>query len=308
MKRRTVATFAALTLALAACASSDDTPDRLTVVATTTILGDVARNVVGEEAAVEVLLPIGADPHDFQLSSQQVAAVVAADLVVVNGLGLEEGLADALAAAVEDGARVFQVADHLDPLPFSGDHDHDDEDETHEEPLDPHVWLDPVRMAEAAGLIAEELVRIDPTGAWTSRADDYAAELRDVDGRIATLVDAIPPADRTLVTNHDALGYFADRYGFVVVDTVIPGGATLAEPSSEDLAALVQTIRTEGVRAIFAEATETRALAEAIAREAGGGVAVVELFTGSLGGPGSGAETLVDLLLTNATRVADALG
>jgi zinc/manganese transport system substrate-binding protein len=308
MKRRTVATFAALTLALAACASSDDTPDRLTVVATTTILGDVARNVVGEEAAVEVLLPIGADPHDFQLSSQQVAAVVAADLVVVNGLGLEEGLADALAAAVEDGARVFQVADHLDPLPFSGDHDHDDEDETHEEPLDPHVWLDPVRMAEAAGLIAEELVRIDPTGAWTSRADDYAAELRDVDGRIATLVDAIPPADRTLVTNHDALGYFADRYGFVVVDTVIPGGATLAEPSSEDLAALVQTIRTEGVRAIFAEATETRALAEAIAREAGGGVAVVELFTGSLGGPGSGAETLVDLLLTNATRIADALG
>ncbi len=109
------------------------------------------------------------------------------------------------------------------------------------------------------------------------------------------------------MTNHDALGYFAARYDFVVVDTVVPGGATLGEPSSDELARLVQNIRSEAVKAIFAETTEPTALAEAIAAEVGSDVAVVELFTGSLGGTGSGAESLIELLESNAERIAAAL-
>lgn len=302
---------ALLALVASACTGEESTrAPRVTVVATTTILGDVVRNVVGPDAGVEVLIPTGADPHDFQPSSRQVAALVAADLVVANGLGLEEGLLDALRSAASDGASIVYLAEALDPLPFSGDHtdDHGDDDDMHAEAaLDPHVWLDPIRMAEAARIVATELATIESTVNWSARAETYAAELIEADQRIQKILAVVDPDTRKLVTNHDALGYFADRYGFVVIDTVIPGGATLAEPSSDDLALLVQNIRAEGVRAIFAETTEPTSLAEAIAAEVGSGIAVVELFTGSLGGPDSGAESLTELLVSNAERIADAL-
>lgn len=306
----------AVTVAACSGGAGDEEP-RFTVVATTNILGDVVRNVVGADGDVEVLIPTGADPHDFQPSSQQVAKLVAADLVVANGLGLEEGLLDALESAASDGAPIVYLAPDLDPLLFSGDHDHDadHEEADHEETdhdtasgsLDPHVWLDPVRMAEAARIVADALATLDSSIDWTARADDYASRLADSDGRIQEILSAIPPENRKLVTNHDALGYFAARYGFTVIDTVIPGGATLGEPSSDELARLVENIRNEEVRAIFAETTEPTALAEAIAAEVGSGVEVVELFTGSLGGPGSGAETLIELLESNAARIAAAL-
>jgi zinc/manganese transport system substrate-binding protein len=123
-----------------------------------------------------------------------------------------------------------------------------------------------------------------------------------------TILDVVPAERRVLVTNHDALGYFADRYGFEVLGTVIPGGATLADPSSADLAELVATIQREEVPAIFAETIEPSVLAETVAAEVGDQVRVVELFTGSLGEEGSGAETLIDALIINARRIAEALG
>jgi zinc/manganese transport system substrate-binding protein len=258
------------------------------------------QNVVGDAATVEVLLPLGADPHDFQVSAQQVASLLRADLVVANGLDLEDQLADVLDGAEDDGANLLYVAELLDPLPFAAD----DADGA----LDPHVWLDPLRMADAARLIAEELGATDASVDWATRAEAYAAELVAADTAIAEILDVVPPTARKLVTNHDALGYFADRYGFTIVDTVIPGGATIAEPSSAELAELIAAIEREGVRAIFAETTEPTTIAEAVARDADIDVDVVELFTGSLGAPGSDAETLIDMLLTNAQRIADALG
>jgi zinc/manganese transport system substrate-binding protein len=111
-----------------------------------------------------------------------------------------------------------------------------------------------------------------------------------------------------MVTNHEAFGYFAARYGFEVIGVVIPGGSTLAEPSSAELAALVEIMESESVRVIFAETSQPTALAEAVAAELGGDVDVVELFTESLGPPGSGAETLSKMLLTNAERISAALG
>jgi zinc/manganese transport system substrate-binding protein len=117
----------------------------------------------------------------------------------------------------------------------------------------------------------------------------------------------VPDERRILVTNHDSLGYFADRYGFEVVATVIPGGSTLGEPSSAELAELVALIGETGVPAIFAENVEPSTLAEAVAAEAGSGVAVVELYTDSLGEAGSGADTLIGMLLTNAERIAGAM-
>jgi zinc/manganese transport system substrate-binding protein len=302
-------------MVLPACGESD-TGDAaaIDVVATTTILGDIAQAVGRGDVEVTVLMPRGADPHGFQLSSRQAATIAEADLVLANGLGLEPGLDDVLDAAVDDGANVVRVGELVDPLPF-GDHEKEYEDEEHEEEneqhehgdLDPHFWFDPLRVAEAADVIAAEFTSLDTGIDWTARADGYRAELTEADDEIGEILSVVPADRRRLVTNHDSLGYFADRYDFAVVGTVVPGGATLAEPSSAELAELVETVERESIPVIFAETTEPARLAEAVAAEVGFDVAVVELWTGSLGEPGSGAETLIEMLLTDARLIADAL-
>jgi zinc/manganese transport system substrate-binding protein len=278
--RRTQRRFASAVLAtsvlvLTGCAGSDSPPadGDIAIVATTTILGDVARQVAGSEATVEVLFPVGADPHDYRASARQVAAMRSADLVVANGLDLEDGLIDVLDSLEEDGANLLRVAELLDPIPFAGGG------------LDPHVWFDPLRMADAAGLIAGELQDLQPASDWVGRAEAYAAALADADRDITGLLSSIPADKRLLVTNHDSLGYLAARYDLQVVGTVIPGGSTMAEPSSAALADLADSIAAELDREVM----------------------VVELYTGSLGEPGSGAETLIDMLITNATRVSRGL-
>lgn len=283
-------------LVLGSCGSTDSPSDGPRVVATTTMLGDIVESVVGEAATVETLLPIGTDPHDYRPSAQEVAALVSADLVVANGLELEEGLNDVLENAADDGVTVLRIGELVDPIPFSSDPTE----------LDPHVWLDPLRMADAARLIGDALATLDSSADWAARAADYGAELEAADEEIIEILKAVQ--NRQLVTSHDSLSYFADRYDFEVLGVVIPGGSTLADPSSAELAALAEAITAADVAAIFAETTEPSALAEAVAAEVGTSVAVVELYTGSLGEPGSGADTLIGMLTTNARRIADALG
>ena len=283
----------------AACSSGEPTGgDGLQIVATTTILGDVVRNIAGEDAAIEVLLPRGADPHDYQASARQVSAMQNADLVVANGLMLEESLADILDGAASDGANILMLAELLDPLPYGG---------ADGNTFDPHVWLDPIRMANAAAIVADALSDLDDTVDWSARSDVYVAELMALDEEVRDLLSGIPAAERLLVTNHDSLGYFAERYEFEIVGTVIPGGATLADPSSAEMADLVMKIEELGVAAIFAETTEATTLAETIAAEVGEDVPVVVLYTGSLGEPGSGADTLIGMVRTDAQRIAAAL-
>jgi zinc/manganese transport system substrate-binding protein len=240
------------------------------------------------------------DPHDYQASARQIAALHKADLVIANGLLLEEGLIDVLDAAAGDGANVVELGPLLDPIPFSADG-------SAAGFADPHVWMDPLRMATAAHLVADQLTAIDGSIDWSTRADAYDDELVDADVEIDEALAAIPAEQRKLVTNHDSLGYLADRYGFEIVGVVIPGGSTLASPSSAELADLVAEIEREGVPAIFTETSSSPALAEAVAKETAGAVAVVELYSGSLGEPGSGAESLIGLLKTNAARIRSAL-
>lgn len=280
----------------------------LSVVATTTILGDVVANIVGEDATVDVLTPIGADPHDFQASAAQVAGINEADLVVANGLGLEESLEDVLDAAAGDGVKVLEVGPRLDPIPFGFQAVGGETDPNEHISDDPHVWFDPQRMAEAARLIAASLSEIDPDTDWMSRAESYASELVRADEEIAATLSSIAEADRRLVTNHDSMGYFADHYGFRVLGAVIPSGSTMGTPSSGELADLIEIMRREHVRVIFVETTRPAALAETLADELGEDVDVVSLYTGSLGEPGSGADTLIGMLETNAARISDALG
>jgi zinc/manganese transport system substrate-binding protein len=286
-------------------ATGTDATTAATVVATTTMLGDVTGQIAECAGAASVtLMPIGVDPHDFSPSSAQVAALVEAELVVANGLGLEEGLADALASAEADGARVLQVAERVHPLPFGVEHSHDDGNGG----LDPHFWHDVSRMATAAEVIGAELAEVTGEESWTGCGATVADGLRTLDDDVRRILDPIPADRRVLVTDHDAFGYFADAYDFEVAGVVIPGGATLAEPSSAELADLVQVVVDESVPAIFSNTASPTSLTEAVAAEAGTDVEVVPLYVGSLGPDGSGAETYAGMMTTNARRIAEALG
>lgn len=361
MKRpRAIFLLAGLALVLAGCGTdsttasgADDATDgpdteSLFVVVTSTVWGDIVSNVAGDAVTVEVLFPVGADAHDYQLSSAQVASMQLADLVVVNGLKLEEGIVDVIESLEAEGVNIVEVAPLLDPIAFGGgghaDHDeagehagegastagecdpdtsheeeeggHDEEDGEHtdedghaheEGSCDPHVWMDPLRVATAVGLIADELTALDPTVDWTANARLYADALRTLDAEVIAMLEVVPEDRRKIATNHEAFGYFADRYGFEVVGVVFPGGSTLAAPSSAELAELVEIVTEENIDVIFGETVEPSALAEAVAAEVGGDVQVVELFTESLGIAGSGAETYVGMVRTNATLIAEAL-
>jgi zinc/manganese transport system substrate-binding protein len=299
-------------VAAAGCGGDDDAasaaPDRPRVVVTTSVLGDIVRNVVGDQADVQVIMPVGADPHEFAASTRQAEAMTGADLLVVNGAGFEQSMAGVIDGAAEDGTAVFTFADHVALRTLDGDehehadgHDHDGDD--------PHLWTDPTMIAGAVGALATELADVPgvDAAAIETAAADYAAELGALDASIAATLSSIPAAQRVLVTNHEALGYFARRYDLAVVGAVIPSLTTSASASAGELEQLADVIREQGVPAIFGETTQPTKLARALADEVGGDVQVVELYTESLGDEGGGADTYVGMLRTDADRIADAL-
>lgn len=284
-----------LILVAGACSASPES-DGLAVMATTSILGDVTERLVGEVATVEVLIPAEADPHGFQPSARQAASLRDVDVVFANGLGLEAGLTDVLDAARRDGVLVVEVGPEVEPIAFS---DNDN--------LDPHFWLDPMRMSRAAALITNTVADLaEPERAQLlSALASFQADLAAIDEEIAGLLAGV--TNRKLVTNHDSLGYFADRYGFQVVGTVVPGGSTLASPSPRDVADLIEIIEDEQIAAVFTDAAEPDSLAQLVADESRGFVEVVELYIGALGPIGSGAAGYLEMLQLNAERISGAL-
>lgn len=290
--------------------------DAVSVVATTTILGDIAGQIAAcGGARIETLMPAGADPHDFAPSSAQVASMIGADLVVANGLGLEGGMADALASAQTDGARVLSVGELVDPLPITAPDahadvhadEHADEHAGEHGALDPHIWFDMRRMALAAELVGAELADITGDPEFTDCATQVANAIRAADAEVAELLAAIPADRRTLVTDHLAYGYLADRYGLEVIGAVIPSTTTLAEPSSAELAELAALIVERDVPAIFADVAEPSALVEAVAAETGRAIEIIPIYH-DLAGADSPAATYLDLMRVDAKRIADGLG
>jgi zinc/manganese transport system substrate-binding protein len=296
------------------------------VVVTTNVLGDVVATIVGDDAEVEVIMPPGSNPHEFAPSARQAAAMREADLLIVNGAKFEEGLISAIEGAKADGVPVYEAISPIEPLQFEDHghghghghdhgHEHGHEGEGHghghvHEGDDPHFFTDPARMAIAVEGMAEALsTHIEglDTEEFRARVADYVAQLQALDAEVEAMLAPIPAERRVLVTNHDVYSYFADRYGFEVLGVLIPGGATLAEPSAADLADLAAAIEAEGVPAIFVDAAAPPRLAEALAAEVGIEVEVVTLFAESLGPPDSGAETYLEMVRTNAERVLAAL-
>jgi zinc/manganese transport system substrate-binding protein len=270
------------------------------IVATTSIWADVAANLACDGlATIETVIPIGGDPHSFEPSLQDRRVLETADLIVANGLLLEESLEDTIDAAEEHGTPVFRFADHMTPL--------DTSDTEHGEG-DPHVWFDPTRVAAALPPLRDALVEragLD-AGRVDECLDDYQAAIAATDTEITALLDTIPTDRRKLVTNHEALGYFAQHYGFEVLGAVIPSPSTLAETNPADLQDLVRLIDEADVPAIFVEAQHSSVEAEALA-EVVGDISVVTLFTDSVGPAESGADTYLGLLSTDARLIVDAL-
>ena len=397
-----VVTVAAVLFA-AACTGSDsdtaavdatDAPSAVpSVVATTGIWADVVSNVGCEDSvSVTTLIPQGGDPHTYEPSLRDRETMDAADLVVANGLGLEERLEDTLEAVAAEGVHVFEVAEHIDTIEFefSGGHaghgdaeddahaeddghdhddeghedehddedghdddhahdhdeddghedehdeghsedghaDHDDEDDGHEDDDghdhaeddphtghahdhgggDPHVWFDLQRVAGVLGELADELIHAGADADTVNGClDAYREALEAADAEVAEILEAVPADRRIMITNHDAFGYFADRYGFEVVGTVIPSLSTAAETNPALLEELAEIIEHEGVPAVFSETTHSDVDIQALATAAGD-IAVVQLLTGSLAPEGEDGDTLIGMLRFNAHAIADALG
>jgi zinc/manganese transport system substrate-binding protein len=319
-----LAAVLALTPVLAACGDSGPAAggDGPRVVVTTSILGDIAAEVAGGEVDVQVLMPRGADPHEAALSAREADALSAADLAVVNGAAFEQAMEDTITVVEEDGTPVFRATDHVELLTFADQHAHEDEAEAghaeeegdeldhghDEDEADPHFWTDPTRTAQVAQALGDRIAELDgvDADAVAAATSDYVATLEALDTEVEEDLGAVPEDRRLLVTNHEVFGYFADRYGFEVVGTVIPAGTTQAEPSAAEVEALAEVIEETGVPAVFAETSSPTTLADALA-DTVGDVEVVSLFSESLGDEGSGGATYVEMTRTNAERIAEAL-
>lgn len=302
---RPLRVLAALTLVglatsgLAACSASDDT--RPTIVVSTNILGDVVEHLVGDQAQVVTLMKPNADPHSFEISAREAATLRGADLLVSNGLGLEEGLQQHLDAAAADGVPTFVAGDAIDVLDYS-------EGDSEGMP-DSHFWTDPARMIDVVDAVAQVLADLDGVDAEALDAsvERYRGQLEELDADMTAAFASIPEQRRALVTNHHVFGYLAQRFDFEVVGAVIPGGTTLAAPSASDLADLVEAIESTGVPAIFAESSSPDRLVQALASEADVQVEVIELFTESLTGPDEGAPDYLTMMRENTERITTGL-
>ncbi|MBA3328328.1 MAG: zinc ABC transporter substrate-binding protein [Solirubrobacterales bacterium] len=283
---------------LGACGDADGTVgsgDGPEIVATTTQVADLARNVAGHRASVAQLLQPGSDPHDYEPRPSDARALAGAELVLRSGGDLDEWLEDIVDAAGSEAESVTL----LDAV-RARQEDHGGEAQDAGQ-ADPHWWQDPRNAAAAVRRIRQALVKIDPDGrdAYTANAAAYVRTINALDRRIAGCFAAVPDSRRKLVTNHDALGPYAERYDIEVVGTVIPALSTQAQASAGEVTELVRAIRAEQVRTIFPETSLNPKLERAIARESGAEVGPA-LYADTLGAEGSPGATYLGSLRANA--------
>jgi ABC-type Zn uptake system ZnuABC Zn-binding protein ZnuA len=252
-------------------------------------LADIAQNVAGERFNVEVLIPPGSDPHTFQPTPQDVTKIANSQLLIANGAGLEEWLQEILDNA--GGERlVIEAANGLLDEPTR--------------PGDPHFWLDPNYVIHYAEQIRDGYILIDPAGEkdYIQNSADYVLQLEELDSWIAGQVAQIPSERRKLVTNHESFGFFADRYGFKIIGTVIPNVSTGTSPSAKQLVELIEAIKATSTAAIFLESGTNPELAEQVSREAGVKV-IKDLLTHSVSPPGG----YIEMMKYNTLAIVEAL-
>ncbi len=282
-------------LAVSACSSSSALPDEKselpTVVVTYSVLGNIVEQLVGDAATVTTLIPDGQDPHEFEPSAKDIESLNNANIVVSNGLDFEEGLEETLNNVKTAGVNVFMAGDYITVRELSEEeHDHG--------AFDPHLWLSPAAMLEMLPELSEAIGAA--IGADLSvQLETLSAELTALDTQIQEIIGGVKCE---LVSGHDEMGYFADRYGCEVIGAVIPSLSTTSESSAGELADLKAEIETHGVPAIFTGLGTSPAVAEQLASELG--VKAVTLSTHFL----DGAATYQEFMMRMTNQIAEALG
>jgi ABC-type Zn uptake system ZnuABC Zn-binding protein ZnuA len=265
-----------------------ETP-KVKVAASLAIFADFARQVGGDRLDVSTVIPAGADPHTYEPPPGRVARLTEADLVIVNGLGLEAALQDVIKENTPSSTPIIELSQGLSVT-------NDDQS------ANPHLWLDVQNAIAYVERIRNALVEIDPAGAdaYRANADSYLAELRALDAEVAAAIDSIPSDRRKLVTFHDAFPYLAQRYGLEVVGVVVasPG----KEPSAKEVADLVEAIAAEDVPAVFKEPQFNASILELAADDAG--VEICTLYSGALD---KKVDTYVKLMRFDAKELARCL-
>ena len=288
--RLAIALLLVVVAAVVGCGEDDGgaAASSVTVVATTTQAADLARNVGGENVEVVGLLAPNSDPHEYEVRPRDLEVLARADLVVRSGGDLDEWLGEAIEGAGGD-APVLTLSDHVRA---SGD--------------DPHWWQDPRNAMRAVAVIERALSDVDPgrARAYAADAGRYTTRLQRLDRAVAACMAKVPAAQRKLVTTHDALGYYARRYGIEVIGAVIPSLSTSGQPSAGETAELVRTIRDEDVKAIFAESSVDAKVEQAIARETGATVGR-PLWADTLGPPGSDGATYAGSIAANTQALVE---
>jgi ABC-type Zn uptake system ZnuABC Zn-binding protein ZnuA/ABC-type Mn2+/Zn2+ transport system permease subunit len=300
-RTRVAAVAVAVAVALTACGANTaaGTPEAPPVVATTTVIADWARAVGGDRATVYQVLRPNTDPHEYEPRPSDVEQTADAKVVFENGDGLDHWMGDVVSQA-DGGATVVDLSQGL-PQRLPGEDTGDAASA-----FDPHWWHDPRNARHAVETIRDALSTANPAAAaaYRANADAYLARVDATDAAVATCLDRVPPDQRKLVSDHDAFGYFAVRYGVQVVGAVIPSQSTQAQPSAGDLADLAATVRETGVKAVFPEEALSPDLAQQIAR-ATGARADLTLYGDGLGAKDSPGGTYLGMLLANADAMAD---
>jgi ABC-type Zn uptake system ZnuABC Zn-binding protein ZnuA len=293
------AIFLILAILLSACggrAASDSGAKIPVVLTSTTFLADITRNIAGDRLHVESLLPFGADPHSYQPTPRDAAILSESELIIINGAEYEHFLESLLENAGSE-IKTIEAAAGISPrTDAEGEHG-----------LDPHMWLDPNNIILYTENIRDALTHLDPhsEAVYRTNADAYIAELKSLDTWIREQVDQIPSEKRLLVTNHEAFGYFAETYGFTITGTVIESFSSDASPSAQQIAELIDQIRTSGAPAIFLDASDNSSFAQQIAEETGVRV-ITDLHLESLT-DGEPAPTYLDMMKHNVNQIVNAL-
>jgi ABC-type Zn uptake system ZnuABC Zn-binding protein ZnuA len=288
--------FAVVLASIVACAPSAASPSApaiLKIVTTTTVFADIVSNVAGDRASVASIIPPGVGPEDYEPKPNDARLLDGADLVVSNGVGLDDFLDKLIQSSTGGDAPRLVLGDGIPPIVVDGE-------------ANPHFWLDPTLVRDDyLPAIVRTLSQIDPAGAATyqSNAATYGATLTSLDAELAKDVESVPQSNRKLVTFHDAFPYFARHYGFEVIGVILanPG----QEPSAGVLAKLVETVKAAGVKAVFSEAQFSPGLAQTLADEAGITSVVTTLYNDALGP--APADTYVGLMRWNVAQIVGAL-
>jgi ABC-type Zn uptake system ZnuABC Zn-binding protein ZnuA len=305
-----VAILIVIAFALSSCGgqpTSRETSETTTplILTSTTFLTDIARNVAGDRARVESLLPIGADPHTYEATPSDVTKIAESNVLILNGIEYEHFIESLLENA--GGERLIITAS--DGLESHHMEEHEGEEAGHgHEASDPHMWLEPNHVITYVENIRTGLAEADPDGAdiYKANADTYTSQLKDLDTWITEQVAQLPQDRRLLVTNHDSLGYFAEQYGFTVIGTIVPGVSSAGAPSAQEIAGLIDEIQSTGASAVFLNISDNPDLADQIAAETDIKV-VTDLYIETLSPSDGPAPTYIDMMKYNVSQIVNAL-